>query len=358
MYAPTASLLQRHRSFWKLENVDQPLVGVYLGSYMVNDIYQVAQEGCALSPEQINPERFFDLFWQDHFDLCQIDQDLIYPVQPLSSVPWLEGMLGCSISVHAQSVWAEPVLGKEEPLDGFEPVWSPEWFQTVEKSLNSLSNHFAPLGVPTAGPFLRGPADVVAALIGAERLCYDVIDSPAQIRRLALLCTQAWIRSSHQLISQIPAWNGGYVVGGRWIYAPGPCTYASEDITGILSPKIYKDIFLPFDRMIADQFPYGFMHRHSPSMHHMEALLELQPGWAIEVTMDPGGPSVTDILPVLKRIQAANRPLIVFGLNDPVEIEKLVNGLSPRGLCVTIQADTPEQAQHLVGIARNTFDKV
>jgi len=358
MDAPPASLLQRHRSFWRLEEVEQPLVGGYLGDYLVNDIYQVAKENSVLLPDQVISERFFDLFRQYHLNLQKVDQDLIYPVQPLSSIPWLEGMLGCTIRVMAQSAWAEPVLGKNELLEGFEPHVCPAWMHAAERSLLELQNYFTPLGVPTAGPFLRGPADVVAALIGAERLCIEVIDSPEQIRRLALLCAQAWIQTSGQLISKLLPWHNGYVLGARWIFASGPCTYASEDITSILSPKVYKDIFLPFDKMIATHFPYGFMHRHSTSIHHMEALLELPPGWAIEVTMDPTGPHVGEILPALRRIQEAGRPLIVFGLNNPVEIEKMAAELSPRGLCITVQADTPEQAGPLVRSARRKTAQV
>src|SRR5512141_1833926 len=176
MYAPPASLLQRHRAFWRLEDVDQPLVGVYLGGYLVNDIYQVAKEDSVLLPDQMIPQKFYELFWQYHSNLQQVDQDLIYPVQPLSSIPWLEGMLGCRIHVTAQSAWAEPLLGKNESLETFEPQSCPAWMQAAERSLLGLLDYFTPRGVPAAGPFLRGPADVVAALIGAERLCIEVID--------------------------------------------------------------------------------------------------------------------------------------------------------------------------------------
>ena len=210
------------------------------------------------------------------------------------------------------------------------------------------------MGLPIASPFLRGPADIIAALIGADRLCYEIIDNPQEVLRLVEFCAQAWIRVSRQLISQIPIWRGGYVLGARWIYTPGPCTYSSEDFTGLISSKVYRNIFLAGNRSIAAQFPYGFMHRHSPSLHHLEALLELKPGWAIEVTMDPNGPKVAEILPVLIRIQQAGRPLIVFGLNDPDEVGRLVASLSPRGLCVTLQADTEDQAKQLIAVARKT----
>jgi hypothetical protein len=345
-------------AFWNLQEVDRPLVGVYLGGYLDNDIYEVAEDGSHLLPDQLVSERFFELFWQDFLALQRIDQDLIYPIQPLSSIPWLEGMLGCPIRVGAQSVWAEQVLGKDQPLEGFLPEWLPAWIQIAEKSILSFSGHFTPIGLPVASPFLRGPADIIAALIGTDRLCYEIIDNPQEVLRLVEFCAQAWIRVSRLLISQLPAWRGGYVLGARWIYGPGPCTYSSEDFTGLISSKSYRKIFLAGNRLIASQFPYGFMHRHSPSLHHLEALLELQSGWAIEITMDPNGPKVAEILPVLTRIQQAGRPLIVFGLNDPDEVGRLVAGLSPRGLCVTVQADNEDQAKQLITMVRTMHEKV
>jgi hypothetical protein len=294
------------------------------------------------------------LFIHSMFADCQavqdLAQDLIVPLQPISSVPWLEGMLGCPIRVQAQSVWAEAAIGRGISLEHFEPQWSSEWLEAAINSVKYLIENGSPL-YPIAGPFLRGPADLIAAMIGTDRLCFELIDNPGQVHRLARICTDAWIKASGQIIPLIPAWHGGYVFGARWIYAPGQSTYCSEDTTVLFSPITYREFFLPYNCIIARQYPYGFWHRHSTSMQHLLDLLELNPGWAIEVTMDPGGPRVPEILPFLDRIQKSGRPLIVFGLNDPDEVGQLVAGLSPRGLCVTVQADTEDQARRLVAAA-------
>ena len=351
----SAALLQRHLAFWRLEDTGRPLVGVYLGSFLTEEIYRVAKENQLLMPGQIDPELFTDALIDYCMAVKNLEQDLIVPLQPISSVPWLEGMLGCPIRVQAQSVWAEPVLAKDKPLETLEPQWCHEWLDAALRFVNVLTAKFSPL-YPVAGPFLRGPADVIAAMIGTDRLCYELIDNPSQIHRLARISAEAWIKVSHQIISFIPPWMGGYVFGARWIYAPGQSTYCSEDATVLISPAAYRKFFLPYDRIITQEYPYGFWHRHSTSMQHLVDLLDLNPGWAIEVTMDPTGPRVSEILPILQRIQNAGRPLIVFGLNDPDEVGRLVAGLSPRGLCVTVQADTEDQAKQLIAVACKTCE--
>jgi hypothetical protein len=346
-----ATVQRRHLAFWRQEETDRPLVGVYLGGYLLPDIYRVAQEGERLDPEQLTPEPFLDLLLQRCEALQRLEQDLVRPLEPPASVPWLEGMLGCPIRVHAQSVWAEPLLGEGEALSSFEPGWSDAWAEAAERFVRALVKRFAP-HFPVAGPFLRGPADVLAAMIGTERLCYAFRDQPHEVHRLAKICAEAWIKVSRQISASIPSWHGGYVMGGRWVCAPEPCTYSSEDITAIFSPDTYREFFLPYNQLMAEQFSFGFLHRHSVSWQHFTTLLDLPPGWAVEVTMDPTGPGVTEILPVLRQLQKKERLLIVFGLNDETEVNRLVTGLSPRGLCVIVQADTEEQAQALLAVAK------
>jgi hypothetical protein len=57
---------------------------------------------------------------------------------------------------------------------------------------------------------------------------------------------------------------------------------------------------------------------------------------------------VSEILPVLQKIQAARRPLILFGMNKPEQLRNLIHGLTPEGLCLISQADTATQAKQLL----------
>ena len=113
----SAALLQRHRAFWRLEDTGRPLFGVYMGSYLTDVIYRVAKDNEQLLPGQMDPELFIEALIDDCQAAQNLEQDLIRPFQPISSVPWLEGMLGCPIRVQAQSVWAEPALAKGLPLE-------------------------------------------------------------------------------------------------------------------------------------------------------------------------------------------------------------------------------------------------
>jgi hypothetical protein len=193
---------------------------------------------------------------------------------------------------------------------------------------------------------------VVAAMLGIERMCYALYDQPREIHRLARLAAEAWIEVTAAIYQHIPRFEGGFVDAGRWLHAPAQIAYSSEDASSMISSDLYRKFFLPYNQMMVDAFAYGYVHRHSASAHNLSDLLDLETTWAIEVTMDPGGPTVSEMLPLFQRIQEKGRPLIVFGLDEERDVAALVEGLLPRGLCVVVQADTEGQARHLLSVVK------
>jgi len=84
----------------------------------------------------------------------------------------------------------------------------------------------------------------------------------------------------------------------------------------------------------------------------MAGLLEINPGWAIEITVDPMGPAVEDLIPLFRELQAAGRPIILFGITDESDVHELARSISPRGLCIIFQSENLEEGNQLLRTAR------
>lgn len=338
--SPEIEPLQHQKVFWKRGDCDRPILGFYLQPYVTDDIFRVADEGECLCPEKLKAELFDDLFWERQDQLKRTAQDLIRPAEPINAVPWMEGILGMRLSVQGRTIWAEPLLGKDENIDALNPQVDAGWLEATLQFVRDLVDLYSP-EFPVAGPFLRGPADVVAAMMGVQRFCFELTEHPDKIRQLLKLCQEVWAQVYREVLDVIPEWRGGYVVGGRWLYAPGKCAYFSEDASVLISPDMYREFFLPVNLNMAAHFPFGYVHRHSASIHHVDALWELPADWAVELTVDPCGPGLEEILARCQRIQAAGQPLIVFGLEDLQAFEQVVDALSPKGLCMIVRLDEP-----------------
>lgn len=344
----------RHWKFWRLAKTDRPLLGLFLQPYIVPDVYRIAAEDEWLKPQQLKAERYFDLHLERHRMIQNLPQDFVRPVEPLNWMPWLEAVLGLPLQVKNQTVWAEPILAKDKPLQDLSVGWREDWLEAVLGYVRDLVNEFHPQ-IPVAGPFLRGPADVVSAMLGTSRFCVELIDHPEEIMALIARCAHAWIQVTQQVMEIIPEWQEGYFPGARWVHAPGKCVYTSEDATSLISRKMYEEYLLPANLQMAAQFPYGFVHRHSASLHNLKSLGGLPRQWAVEVTLDPSGPTLDQVLPVLKRLQQSHHPLIVFGISEIQGLQTLLKNLQPEGLCLVAQSETEAQACMLLDcFARET----
>jgi hypothetical protein len=344
--------IARHLAFWNLADAEQPLVGAYVGSVTYPVIYEVARDGDWLEPAQLRPDAFYEYATRECEKYDALDSDLITPVSALYGVPWFEACLGMRLQVQGETIWAHQVLRDSDPLEMLTFAVRDEWVEALQHTVRRLAEHFRDR-YPVALPFLRGPADVVASMIGTARFCTEFYDHPAEMLTLINKCANVWRKISTQLQAEIRPWNGGFVTNGDNLYTPGPCSFISQDTTTFVSMQIYRRFFLPADQVMSAAFPYGYIHRHSVSRHNMLGLLATNPRWAIEVTMDPTGPRLEEMLPLLQELQKARRPLIIFGLTEETEVRELVRRLSPKGLCVIVQADTVTQAQRLMCAARS-----
>jgi len=277
--------------------------------------------------------------------------DLFAPISVLYGVPWMEACLGLPIQVQAGLFWPHPLLAEDEPLEALQLTLREEWVAALCRFMAAVVARFGER-YPVAVPFLRGPADVLTAALGTARACTEFYDHPTLMLQLTDACADAWQVVMRAVQRLIPPFAGGFVNNARPLWSPGPCAYTSEDSTTFLSPALFRRFLLPADIRISQAFPYGFMHRHSVSQHNLAGLFDLNPTWAIEVTLDPTGPTVAELLPTLQAVQAARRPLILFGLRDAAAISELRAGLSPRGLCLIVQAETPAEADALLSHAR------
>ncbi len=85
-------IIRRNRAFINMEEVERPLFGIWVGSYMPFQIYNKASEKLSFSnqslitPEALNPKGFLAdidrLFWEHE----QVGDDLIWAATPLIGV--------------------------------------------------------------------------------------------------------------------------------------------------------------------------------------------------------------------------------------------------------------------------------
>ena len=193
---------------------------------------------------------------------------------------------------------------------------------------------------------MRGPIDMLGALVGVERMCFGFAESPQLVREALGIMTDIWIEVVGEQVALLPPFAGGMANCEQYgLWVPGTNAVTQCDLAVAISPRTYAQYLVPCDERICANLAYPIIHLHSAGLHVLEQVLSVKSFAAIQVVVDPGpkDPTVRELLPAFQRVQAAGIPLIIHcNTIAPADLNALLAALSPRGLCIrTGLAETP-----------------
>lgn len=330
-------ILKRHKAFWDMEDVKKPLmrVGRYspMGggwSFPLAD-GTMAEDGMYLEPDMIDPHRFIG---KRNGAVNPISGDFIAGAG-IPGFCWMEAIMGCPIQISIGSIWSEPFLEDLGDVEKIKPSDDNPWFKKLLDFTRLLAEREGEDGYPIVQPLLRGPIDIAAAVLGDEQTCMAIYDYPDELRRLLEIGADVFIEVVQARLALTPKFCDGYL-SSYGIWAPGKVARTQADNAALVSPQTYREFLLPYDEQIFESFDYPLIHLHSGCLHIADVLLSAEKLRAIQVSLDyPAGPPVSEVLPILKRINE-QKPLIITGAVTEKELEQLQETFSPRGLCMSV----------------------
>jgi len=329
-------LLGRHRAFWAREPGSAALIG-YAPSSRIFPLtnLRLHHEG-PFTPELITRE-VMDADARYRPPVYETD-DLLPGKIPLEAIEWSQGYTGARLfmSSAAQTVWAEP--GTDHPTsitelaDRLQPAWLAKLVETTQYLAGELGETML-----LSESLLRGPADCLEALVGAERLCLELYDNPERTAEMADWLAERVIELARAQIAVLPRLDGGTINRYR-LGAPGSNIVTQADIANVMSPAHFRKVFCPAYRRIARAFDTATIHFHSCAWQHVDALLEIPELAAIEWGMDPTGPTLEEMVPVFARI-LEEKCVILMNIRTEAETAMLLDRLPHEGLCIIRRKD-------------------
>jgi hypothetical protein len=343
--------LDRYTRFWKRSPVERPLIGFSVGGWFPLQSYRSMQKlrgKPGLTPDDFRPEEFLPDYEGVIALWGGVEDDMIRGVAPIPPFPWLEAMLGCRVQIGDESVWAEEGGFEYAELDRVDFSDENPWRRKYLEFVATLKAYFADR-VPVGQPILRGPSDMIAAMRGSSEMIFDLYDHPDEFRRLAARCTEFAIdlvRAQHAVTGPFA---GGYLIEQLGLWAPGRLARLQEDSSALFSPDLYTRLLQPWDRRMAEAFPYAAIHLHSSSLFLLEPILDVKALDCIQINKDVGNTAVADMMPFLQMVQARNRSLLIRGKLTMDDLALLRANLSPNGLYLQIVVETATETGSLRG---------
>jgi hypothetical protein len=327
------ALLQRHEAFWEHRDLGAPLVRVRSGRT------RARFENVAVTPEMLDVAALTPAVGLRDEHKRLIQGDLLHTECAFSRIPWMEAIVGCPIHSGAdEAMWPVPVLGPNyEGLEDLVPGDDNPWLRKLLDLTRALveANDGSYLVTHT---LMRGPVDLLSALIGDVRMGLGLYDEPDRIAEVLARAAEAFVQVARAQYALLPPFEGGWAPWTYSLWAPGTVIRLQSDSASQLSPSMYAEQILPHDRVILGAFDYSILDLHSAgTLHLLPVLLEVEELDAISVTLDPyeSAPTVEDLIPTLATA-LETKSVSFYGQMTLEDLEQLRQAL-PTG-CLAINA--------------------
>ena len=258
----------------------------------------------------------------------------------------LPTFLGCPLRLDMETGWSDPIL-KDEALDcsGLRIDTASRNYRFALALLERGVRESQGRSLVTVGAF-GASGDTLAGLRGTDRLLFDCADRPGQVQQAETVCMDLWIAYYETVYALTRAANEGSVC---WfgIWAPGRHYAAQNDFSYMISPRMFRELFLPVIDRQTRHLDYTVYHVDGKgAFAHVDALCELPRLQAIQILPGAGQPSPLHFLPVLRKVQAAGKNLHISIPSQ--EVPEALANLSARGLFIQTWCDSETQARALL----------
>jgi len=345
--------LARWRAFWGGEVADRPPVLIYQMASFSSDISpETATE--ISSPNTIlarqlayyDPTKNTALLEQAEQSLAARSQwpdDMPPALAAGGGVHFTGAIFGAPVRATANMLTSEPLIADWAQAEAIRYNPNNEWVRRALGLARQLVARSAGRYAVIPG-LIEGPSDICAALRGITQLAGDLYEHPQAVMRLATKGAEAWLAFARDLFAIIPLYDGGTVT--QWnLWAPGRAAALQEDFCTIVSPRQYREFFLPLDRELAQSVDLLWVHVHAGAIHLVDELLTVEEIRGIQIVNDGiASPPLQRVLSMMRRIQERGKCLIVRKYS-PEELESILPYLSPRGLAIDTYCPTLTDAQ-------------
>ena len=188
----------------------------------------------------------------------------------------------------------------------------------------------------TALPDLHPGGDLLTALRGPEKLCLDLAMNQDLIKEINNKLIDFYPKIYNKIYSLIKEYNLGSVT---WVpfYHRAKAYVVSCDLSALISPAMFKEVFLPGIKKQVNFLDKSLYHLDGPdSLRHLDTLLEIEELDGIQWLYGAGNGPSTKWIDVFKKIQESGKCNHIY-VDTVKEIELILDELKPHGLLFTLK---------------------
>jgi hypothetical protein len=264
----------------------------------------------------------------------------------------MQSYLGAPVTLMEETAWIDPIIaqGRLENYDfhDFNILRENRWWKFLNQVHGFSVEQSRGRSIPSMQD-LGSSGDTLAAIRGNEQLLLDMVDCPDYVGQFDFYLMQQWNEQVFEPAYQLTREGAEGSASWSSLWAPGRHYPLQNDFSYMISPRMFRRVFLPTIEMQTEYLDYSVYHVDGIAAYaHVDALCELPHLNALQIIPGAGKPSALHWMDMLKKIQSRGKSLQIF--IPPEEIELALSELSARGLWLGVEAKNEEQARHLIKI--------
>lgn len=305
-------VIDAHTQWWQ-GKLDRPLVSI-----AISDAYAV---NCKASAPLLSQSSCADLSWSAEQVIDAIDEHLSRYEFLGDAFPFvnfdafgpgvLAAFCGAKLDNSSGGVWFFPEEEKE--IADIHVKYDPKnvWVRRIKDIYRAglqKWNGAVVMGLPDLG----GVLDVAATLRGSENLLMDLYDEPEEVKRLSREIQEAWYEAYEDLSSVLrpqrayTSWSG--------LISREPSYIIQCDFCYMISNPMFREFVLDTLRQDTERLTHTIYHLDGVGeLNHLDDVLSLEKLNAVQWVYGDGKPSAIHWLDVYRRIQQADKQMMIVG---------------------------------------------
>lgn len=266
-----------------------------------------SHEFASLYPMSVPAEQIVDR-WDYDLSTTMYLGDAFPHVCPNFGPGVIVAFLGAELINGPDTVWFHP---KEDiPITDLDFEFDAEnpWYLRCRDLVTTAMNRWQG-SVQCALTDMGGNLDILSAFRPAEKLIYDLYDSPDHVKRLTWKAHELWWRYFEEFSALTEGINPGYSTWAT-ILSEEPHYMLQCDFCYMIGPVIFDEFVKPELKATADRLVNAFYHLDGQGqLTHLDSLLEIDSIKGIQWVPGAGAPDVLHWPEVYRKITAAGKKI-------------------------------------------------
>jgi hypothetical protein len=261
--------------------------------------------------------------------------------------PPTAGLFGGRTIYTTETIWHEPVWAEaEKPYKDLAfDASHPDWLAFLGAYGDLLEKARGEFHVSM--PNFYSPLDLLESLRGGVGLGMDLIDIPDEVCAAQEVILTAWRKIYDQCYGLRNGLIDGTCASFLPAWSPGRAYTIQCDFCCMISAEHFEKFVVPEVVAQAEWVDHSLFHLDGPgAARHADSLIRIPELEGIQWQKGVNGGNTLDWLPLLKKIQAGGKAIMVDCRPD--EVAPLCEALRPEGLFVGTCCDTPEESEELI----------